>query len=275
MRSWYRASETIPAPLLVESQLVWQCRHVRIMTQQWRDLLFVHWSYEPDHVRQLLPEHLRDRGVELDTFEGRAYVGLVPFQMHDLRLRGFVPIPTTSHFPEINVRTYVTFRGRPSVWFFSLDTSSLLATMTARIAFRLPYCFARASVTVTGEGDGAMYESRVERRWPDRATSSLVARIGAPIPPTPLTDFLTARWGLVTTTGPRRPATDRRRRGRFTFFGAIEHEPWPLHDASLVALDDHLVEAAGLAPGAGTPIVHYSPGVTTSINSLEFIRAVK
>lgn len=264
MASWYRARAAIPAPLCEESQSMWQCRHVRIMSQQWRDLLFVHWSYEPDHVRKLLPEHLRARGVELDVFDGRAYVGLVPFQMRDLRLRGFVPIPTTSHFPEINVRTYVTYRGRPAVWFFSLDTSSLLATMTARIAFRLPYCFARASVTVTGEGAGATYESRVERRWPDRATSSLVARIGDPIQATPLTDFLTARWGLVTTT----------RRGRFTFFGAIEHEPWPLHDASLVTLDDHLVEAAGLSPGSGNPIVHYSPGVTTMIHSLESIRAL-
>lgn len=85
------------------------------MTQQWRDLLFAHWSYEPDVVQRLLPD-----GVELDTFEGRAYVALVPFNMRHLRVRYLPPIPTTANFAEINVRTYVISQGRPAVWFFSL-----------------------------------------------------------------------------------------------------------------------------------------------------------
>ena len=83
------------------------------MTQQWQDLLFAHWAYSPEVVQRLLPE-----GVELDTFAGNAYVGLVPFNMRNLRLRGLPPIPTTSNFAEVNVRTYVKSRGRSAVWFF-------------------------------------------------------------------------------------------------------------------------------------------------------------
>lgn len=245
---------------------------MRVMTQRWRDLLFAHWSFEPGVVRDLLPSHLVDIGVELDCFDGRAYVGLVPFQMSDLRLRGLPPIPTTSDFAEINVRTYVTHEGRPAVWFFSLDTAQLLPTVVARLAFRLPYCYGRASVTVTGTDENSVYASRVERRWPNRAVSSIAARIGPPIETSPLASFLTARWGLVTTsaTGATRSNTAKSKVAK-TWFGAIDHEPWPLHSAELLDLDDHLVESAGLPRPEGEPILLYSPGVTTTIHSLERI----
>jgi len=235
---------------------------MKVMTQDWRHLLFAHWSYEPYVVEALLPPHLRDHGVELDTFEGRAYVGLVPFQMQNLRLRGLPRIPTTSDFPEINVRTYVTHRGRPAVWFFSLDTPQVLPTLVARTAFRLPYCLARASVTVTGSGAGAIMASSVERRWPNKAHSMMAARIGEPVSPTPLTEFLTARWGLVATASlfGRPPAV---------WHGPIEHEPWPLHSAELLDLDDTLFEAPGLPTPIGDPHLLYSPGVSTTIFSLE------
>lgn len=232
---------------------------MKVMTQTWSNLLFAHWAFEPDLVRSLLPRHLSDLGIELDTFEGQAYAGLVPFQMRDLRIRGLPRIPTTSDFPEINVRTYVTYRGRPAVWFFSLDTPQVLPTLVARLAFRLPYCLARATVTTTGSYEGAVYASRVERRWPTRHTSSIAARIGSPISPTPLTEFLTSRWGLVATSGDR------------TFFGAVDHAPWPLCDATLLDLDDHLGEAAGLPAPTSDPLLLFSPGVATTISSLERI----
>lgn len=235
---------------------------MKVMTQDWRHLLFAHWSYDPDTVRALLPTRLAEHGVELDTFEGRAYVGLVPFQMHDLRLRGLPPIPTTANFPEINVRTYVTHRGRPAVWFFSLDTPQILPTLVARTAFRLPYCWSRASVTVTGSTPGSILASSVERRWPDRATSTLAVRIGDPVAPTALTEFVTARWGLVATASffGRRPAV---------WYGPIEHEPWPLQSAELLDLDDALITAAGLPAPQGDPLLHYSPGVSTTVFGLE------
>lgn len=235
---------------------------MRVMTQGWRHLLFAHWSYDPAVVESLLPPQLREHGVELDTFDGRAYVGLVPFQMRDLRLRGLPPIPTTSDFPEINVRTYVTHRGRPAVWFFSLDTPQVLPTLVARTAFRLPYCWARASVTVTGSDPGSILASNVERRWPDQARSSLAVRIGEPVEASPLTEFLTARWGLVATASffGGRPAV---------WYGPVEHEPWPLRAAELLDLDDELLLAAGLPAPQGEPLLHYSPGVSTTVFSLE------
>ena len=166
--------------------------HMKVMTQQWQDLLFAHWAYSPEVVQRLLPE-----GVELDTFAGNAYVGLVPFNMRNLRLRGLPPIPTTSNFAEVNVRTYVKSRGRSAVWFFSLDTQKLLPTLVARLAFKLPYCYGNARVMLTGQGEGAILTSNVERKWPYHSASALAVRIGAPIEPGPLEKFLTSRWGLV------------------------------------------------------------------------------
>jgi len=226
---------------------------VKVMTQQWRDLLFAHWSYEPDVVQRLLPD-----GVELDTFEGRAYVALVPFNMRHLRVRYLPPIPTTANFAEINVRTYVISQGRPAVWFFSLDTPQLLPTAVARTAFKLPYCYAKAKVNLSGTGPGAVLTSSVERRWPTQGRSSIAVRVGQPLTPGPLEDFLTARWGLVSAS-----------RGNKLWYGPVEHEPWPLHSAELLHLDDNLITAAGLPAPIGEPHLMFSPGVNTTIHSLQ------
>lgn len=226
---------------------------VKVMTQQWRDLVFAHWAYQPEIVEALLPD-----GVELDTFEGNAYVGLVPFNMRNLRLRGLPPIPTTANFAEVNVRTYVKSRGRSAVWFFSLDTQKLLPTLVARLAFKLPYCYGTAKVTLTGRGEGAILTSNVERRWPHHSTSALAVRVGAPAQPGPLEKFLTSRWGLVSSS-----------RGDRLWYGPVEHEPWPLHSAELLHLDDHLITAAGLPRPEGEPHLLFSPGVHTTIHSLE------
>ena len=223
------------------------------MTQQWQDLLFAHWAYEPDVVQRLLPS-----GVELDTFEGKAYVGLVPFNMRNLRLRGLPPIPTTSNFGEVNVRTYVTSRGRSAVWFFSLDTQKLLPTLVARTAFKLPYFYGTTNVTLTGVGEGAILTSNVARKWPHHSSSAIAVRIGESVQPGPLENFLTSRWGLVSSS-----------RGDRLWYGAVEHEPWPLHRAELLHLDDNLVTAAGLPRPVGEPDLLFSPGVHTTIHSLE------
>ncbi len=227
--------------------------HMKVMTQQWQELLFAHWAYEPEVVQRLLPS-----GVELDTFEGKAYIGLVPFNMRNLRLRGLPPIPTTSNFAEVNVRTYVTSRGRSAVWFFSLDTQKLLPTLVARSAFKLPYCYGNTSVTLTGTGEGAILSSNVIRKWPHRSSSALAVRVGEPVQPGPLENFLTSRWGLVSSS-----------RGDRLWFGAVEHEAWPLHHAELLHLDDNLITAAGLPRPVGEPHLLFSPGVHTTIHSLE------
>jgi uncharacterized protein YqjF (DUF2071 family) len=98
-----------------------------VMRQVWNDLLFAHWPVPPEIMRSLIPPQL-----ELDTFDGHAWIGVVPFHMSGIRVRGMTPIPYTSAFAELNVRTYVSYQGRPGVVFFSLDAASPPAVMAAR-----------------------------------------------------------------------------------------------------------------------------------------------
>src|SRR5690349_16857574 len=128
------------------------------MTMSWLDLLFAHWSFAPEHIRALLPP-----GLELDTFEGRAWVAVVPFRMAHVGPRLLNWLPGVSAFPELNVRTYVVVDGKPGVWFFSLDAASVVAVRSARTGFHLPYFRAQMSCE---ERDGWI-EYHSERRHPD------------------------------------------------------------------------------------------------------------
>src|SRR5690349_11761228 len=115
-----------------------------VMVQRWHDLLFAHWALPPDHLRPLIPSNL-----ELDTFEGKAWIGVIPFWMSGVRIRALPPVPTASMFPELNVRTYVRApqqRDRPGVYFFSLDAASVLAVLGARAGAGLPYFWANMGV---------------------------------------------------------------------------------------------------------------------------------
>jgi uncharacterized protein len=116
------------------------------MAQTWEELLFAHWPVEAEVVRQLLPD-----GLTVDEYDGSAWLGITPFEISGLRLRGTWPVPRASRFPELNVRTYVTAEDKPGIWFFSLDTSSRLAVEAARRLFRLPYCHARLSLERRGD----------------------------------------------------------------------------------------------------------------------------
>ena len=100
----------------------------------WHDLLFAHWPLGPQALRDLIPPDL-----EIDTYEGRAWLGIVPFRMSGVRVRGLPPLLGTGAFPELNVRTYVRIGERPGVWFFSLDAASPLGVRVARRVFGLPY----------------------------------------------------------------------------------------------------------------------------------------
>src|SRR3954462_5743825 len=110
------------------------------LAQSWEDLLFAHWRVDAGQVRKLVPP-----GLELDEHDGSAWLGVTPFVLTGFRLRGTLPLPRVSAFPELNVRTYVTVDDRPGIWFFSLDTPSRLAVEGARRAYKLPYNLARAT----------------------------------------------------------------------------------------------------------------------------------
>ncbi|MCB1250062.1 MAG: DUF2071 domain-containing protein [Acidimicrobiales bacterium] len=219
------------------------------MIHEWNELTFLHWRYEPDVVARLLPP-----GLEVETFDGSAWVGLVPFQML-VRPPGLPPLPWVSHFPETNVRTYARAAdGSVGVWFLSLDAARLHAVLGGRIGYRLPYFWSQMSIV--SAGDVRAY--RCERRWPEPtpARSEVVVRVGDPFAPDELGDldhWLTARWLLYS----RFP-------GRL-WFARADHCVWPLQHAEVLHLDDGLVEAAGLPAPEGPPLVPHSPGVEVRI----------
>jgi len=215
-----------------------------IASQRWSDLTFVHWRVASAEVAPLLPT-----GTVPDEFDGTTWVGLIPFQLSEATLFGSPPVPYVGSFVELNVRLYaVDFWGRRGVVFRSLEASRLAAVLAARASFALPYFWSRTRMQQEGRLLG--YDSQRHGGGP---SSMLRSRRGAPITSGPLADFLTARWGMFT-----------RLRGK-TVWVPNEHEPWKLHSAELLDLDDELVAAAGLPGIAGRrpDSVLYSPGVTT------------
>ncbi|MFZ8901532.1 MAG: YqjF family protein [Ilumatobacteraceae bacterium] len=216
-----------------------------VMRQEWRDLAYIHWRYEPSVVQALLPEQLT-----VDTFDGSAWVGLIPFSMRNIGLPHGPSVPYLGSFPEINVRTYVIRDGRPGVWFFSLDVNRFLPAVVARLTYRLPYCWGRASHEVSDD----LWTTRVRRRWPHAVEpNEILLQPGEEIEPDQLDHFLTARWGLYS------------RSGRGVRYAPVDHEPWPLRAARLERADTSLVTAAGLPEPAGEPHVRCSPGVSVRI----------
>lgn len=224
-----------------------------IMVQGWHNLTSVHFAYEPEVVQRLLPT-----GFVVDTIDGFAQVGVIPFDMDRIRIPTLPPFGRLSTFPETNVRTYLTdSRGRRGVWFFSLDVSRLVPAMVARATYGLPYCWSKMSVNA---GNGVVsYESA--RRLPtqrgrERARCRLSVRPGPQIEPAAITAieaFVTARWALGSTFGPLR------------LWAEVDHGPWPLHRAELLEFDETLLTSAGLPAPNGTPTVLWSPGVEVRI----------
>ena len=128
-----------------------------VMAQTWLDLLFAHWPLSLDVLRPHIPDML-----DIDTFEQQAWVGVVPFRMRDVHPRWIPSVNGISHFPELNVRTYVTYKGYPSVYFFSLEAANPLAVAIARSVFHLPYFNAR--MTCEHQGDTIYYSSHRTHR---------------------------------------------------------------------------------------------------------------
>lgn len=221
-----------------------------VMIHRWDELTFLHWPYEPSAVQRLLPP-----GLTVQTYGGRAWVGLVPFLM-EVRPPQGPAAPWLSHFCETNVRTYVTAPdGTDGVWFLSLDAARLPAVITARATYRLPYFWSAMSL----HHAGTRMAYRCRRRWPGPrgACSAVTVDIGRRHDPAELTDFdhyLTAQWRLYSVGW---------RGGLWS--AQAEHDPWPLHRADVVAIDDELITAAGLPAPDGEPIVHWSPGVEVRI----------
>ncbi len=215
-----------------------------VASQHWTRLGFVHWKVDSADVAPLLPS-----GIRPDEFDGSSWVGLIGFHLGRATMFGSPPVPFFGSFPEINVRLYgVDAAGRRGVVFLSLEASRLLAVLSARVAFSIPYFWSRTGMEV----DESLTTYTADRHGSPGETRFTVRGLGTPVVDDPLADFLTARWGLYT-----------RRLGR-TIFLPNTHERWELEAAELVELDDSLVARAGIpnlvdrAPDS----VLVSPGVT-------------
>ena len=211
-----------------------------IMTQSWHDLLFAHWPLDPAALRDKVPATL-----PVDLFDGRAWLGVVPFHMTNVTMRGLGWLPFASAFPELNVRTYVTVGGKPGVYFFSLDATSRLAVFTARALFNLPYHRATMSVDV-----GARRVSyRSSRRTGGAELAVTYGPTGAVQEPRPgtLEHFLTERYCLYTT---NRSGHVRRLE--------IHHRPWPLQIADAQIAVNTMAAASGLALPETAPLLHFA-----------------
>jgi uncharacterized protein YqjF (DUF2071 family) len=210
--------------------------------QGWKSMTFLHWSYEPAALKALLPDEL-----EVDTWDGAAWVSLTPFLMTDFRLTALPPLGPVSTFPETNVRTYVRGPdGRDGLWFFSLEADSLATVVGASTVYGVPYQW--ADMSVDDEGETVRYRSR--RRAGNPVGHDITVRPGPPCEEVPELDhWLTGRWRAYTRVGDRLGVVP------------VHHPPWPLCEATVEALEESLLGAAGLPRPAEPPRVQFSPGV--------------
>lgn len=213
------------------------------MGMSWRNLLFMHWPVEVDALRPLVPPAL-----SLDTFEGSAWLGVVPFGMTGVRPRFLPAVPRLSDFPEINLRTYVTAEGRSGVWFFSLDAHNPLAVRVARATFHLPYFDAEMSCRASG--DEVDYRSfRTHRGAPRAEFAARYRPVGNPFESGPGTieNFLTERYCLY--------SADRKGDVRR---GEVHHQLWPLQPAEAEVHSLAMTQQIGVKLPDTSPLIHFA-----------------
>jgi uncharacterized protein len=225
------------------------------MHHRWNNLLFLHWEVPVSALQRLVPYELT-----VDTFEGRAYIGLVPFWISKIRHPRLAPVPGFSEFLEINVRTYVTLNDKdPGVWFFSLDAANPFACFGARVGYKLPYFYAKMSQLTRADQDEqnmTHYESRRIYPGPNPATAHIdYAPYGtlAPTVPGTLDHFLIERYLLYS------------QKNSKLFVGQVHHTPYLVQPAKVNRLEEGLIKAAGIDRPQTEPIVHYSPGVNVEV----------
>jgi uncharacterized protein YqjF (DUF2071 family) len=210
-----------------------------ILHQRWSRLLFLHWRFEPQCVRPLVPAAL-----QLDLDDGAAWVGLAVFNVSRMRPTLLPPLPLLSDGEEINLRTYVHRDGVPGLWFFSLDITNALAVWGARLGYRLPYYRARMKASV--QDDSVSFRSERTRRGAPPATFDAAWHLGEALPeaqPGTLEFFLVERYALWSGAAAELHAR-------------IHHRPWPLRRAALAHLHSTLLEAAGLPTPNEAPLLH-------------------
>ena len=214
------------------------------MVQRWHDLLFAHWALPPERIRPLVP-----RELDLDLFQGKAWVGVIPFWMSGVRFRALPSIPTASTFPELNVRTYVRAPqqpDKPGVYFFSLDAASVLAVLGARAGAGLPYFWADMKVEISA-ADEVHYRS-IRRQQPRPAELQTRYRPIGPVSQrkTDLEHFISERYCLYVV------------RSGIVHRIQIHHLPWPLQPAEAEFEVNSMAAAHGIGLPPEQPTLQFS-----------------
>jgi uncharacterized protein YqjF (DUF2071 family) len=212
-----------------------------LMYQTWDKLLFLHWPMPAERLRPLVPERL-----QVDTWDGTAWIGVTPFTIHDMRPPLLPALPVVSSSHELNVRTYVHLDGVPGVWFFSLDAANPLAVLGARLGFALPYF--QAVMSLEEEGPAIRFTSRRVPAGSPPAEFAAAWTGGDFLPelqPDTLDFFLIERYCLYAQQDTR------------LYRARIFHPPWPLRRAALSSLSSTMIEAQGLPAPGGEPLLHF------------------
>ncbi|MGA7617096.1 MAG: DUF2071 domain-containing protein [Thermoanaerobaculia bacterium] len=219
--------------------------------QKWSRLGFLHWRIAPEDLRPLVPPML-----EIETFDGAAWITLVPFEIRDSRPRfvpPFLPFPLVASFLELNLRTYVRHRDLSGVFFFSLDAASRLAVAAARATYHLPYFFAQMSMETA---DGRVeYESRRRETEASFRMSSFAEGELTTASATTLDHFLLERYALFA-----------HHRGHI-FAAHVRHHPYRYRPLTITRLEETVTRAAGIRLDAPPELAHDSPGVDVYVGS--------
>lgn len=220
------------------------------MWQVWSDLLFAHWPISPRAMAGALPP-----GLAPDLWEGEAWLGVVPFRMPILQIRGAPNVAPFTSLTEINVRTYVTVGSKPGVYFFSLDADNPITVQAARLWYNLPYFNARFACDFAVKDGSVRYQMR--RADPRARPAAFVADYhpvgpARPAAPGSLADWLTARYALYVLD----------RRGHLTR-GEVAHAPWPLAPAEAEIRENTMAAAHGLTLPDTPPLLHFSRRLDT------------
>ena len=231
-----------------------------LLLQNWNHLLFLHWEVPAGELQRLVPPELT-----IDTFDGKAYAGLVPFTMTGVRPVLTPPLPWISDFHEINVRTYVHRNGRdPGVWFFSLDASSAIAVAAARALYKLPYFHSHMSFRVSKDPVPIIdfTSQRNDPRGQSPANSHIryqpMEGIVTKASPGTIEHFLIERYILYS-------IDDEHRLHR----ARVHHQPYPVQRADVLELDETLIWAAGIRRSEATPLRHYVAEVKVKVYPLQ------
>ena len=245
LREVYRVVKHRPWPL---PQRSW------VMTQTWHDLLFAHWPVPVDLLRALVPPEL-----ELDTYDGTGWLGVIAFRMTGIRLRGTPPVPLTSRLPEVNLRTYVRIGDKPGVLFLSLDTGNLPAILIGRTWFRLPYYAAR---TRMGQNEQGVYFSSHRLPAPGVRPADFAVSYH------PCSDFLS----------PGPDSLEHWLTHRYCYYAVnsmggvyrcdIHHLPWQLQHAGATIRSNTMAASQGLPQPTSGPHLLYSPYMRALIWSI-------